>query len=574
MIQSYVFPITNAIMTSHLSDAYRGQEAISRREQGYSSVGFLQHLQMSRMMDVVSSALQACGRAAPSFSIDMACLLTPIVIGVAAGQRFANRHVRVAIDFVQDHLGHAIQLVTIVALAVLLVNGHALYASISLGYMAFKALPCSPLSSQQIPYVVQAAKIVSICGGLILGYWPERIALGLYAIQLIANRFLVMPVRAPIAEVDEKELKAEHEAKEVFENLDSVNVACFNPDSYSIKPEIFKVEVLPPRSMDIDLYQLGAWFDEMDRKEFESGISQYLNEAREASHDEDPSSVTQTMKEAQKFLDELVKDFDKSKAICLKDLKALIDDVAKPKPEQPIVEGNRKRMHYYLRYICSRLPHVDQETRNACLVALALSNGDKALSTQFAGIAKVFYGLLERDKSLTLKEQILVHLQKGRQELLEVMFVEKMQEVSGMSSPQSMMLQSAFCETFGLQRNVLYYPCQSGMDKMIVSFLTRKVKPLIMDFDSDDFNAAFYDKEGACVLDKTQVIAWWHQWINRQDAVKSRTKPELLRESLDKGVLVCRPVFLASDPNRLDPNLMIAMLFQMGLMQEKPRTSQ
>jgi len=456
----------------------------------------------------------------------------------------------------QDNLSRVIRLVTIVSLAVLLVNGHALYASISLGYMVVTALPCVHTLSQHIPYLVQLAGIVNCFGGLILGSWSERIALvGMRAIPFIAHRFLRMPERAPIEEVDEKEAKAAQETKEVFENLDNGQVVFFNAEGVRIRPEVIKREVLPPRPMNIDLHQLVTWFGEMGSKEFESSLAEFFDEEFQ---DEDPSEIAQ----AQEKVQEWVKAFDKTKPSYLDRLNGLIEDVTKPKPEQPIVEADRKRMLYYLRYICSRLADVDKGTKYVCLIAIALSNGDKTPSAQFTGIADVFYKLLEKDKSLPLKEQILVHMQRDRQKRFDKELAKKIQEIP---LPHSMLLHSALCESLGLRRNVIYIPCQNGYEKIVSSIWNFSGKSA-MDSDSHNINEAFYDKDGMCVLDKTQIIEWWYQWIERQDDAKSPAKRERLREVLDQGRLVWRPLILDKDPNKLDPHFMAAMLYQMGLV--------
>lgn len=509
MISNYILPVTSSITSSFMSGAnYRFDKTLGSQN-AFFFRGIIQHFAVNQTLRVVGRALLATGRAIPAASIQNVLLVTPILLGIAAGRQFSNRHIRKVCEFAQDHIGLLCRSVTLVSIGILLFNGQVLFASCYIGWMAFEVCFRKYSATSVLPQqIVKIVSLVGTCGIFVVGNWTDRFFITLFIISTLANRWIVLGGRAKAPEFIEKETKAKIELEAPSRILDLPQVVTFNSKNCIVNREVLKAEVLPPVRRDENPQVITDRLNSLDEEFFESlGPKQAMI-----------SRVTDLIQSTSQF-----------------------------DPE------NRERLEYYLRYISSRLMTLKGQTRGEILTHLIeKANASKTLESQFTAIADIFYEVFDNDASLSFKERVLGFLQSMRQK-------ESNEYLPADGDPSRCYL----IETLGLKRNRLFIPCPGGKAFLKVSLIMMEKGVGQLLFDVDYVSLQVFDLSKRPVFQE-DMLEWWKQWCQRQEpSMQAKLLDALNQAEPQIGVI---PLYVQKDNQKfMDVELLAAMLYQMGI---------
>jgi len=588
MIETYVNPIGLGFEHACMLGNLRQEENVIRQGRSrFASV--LQMYQIDKATTIAVKAFEACGRAAPSSSIQWACFLAPVVVGWCAAQGFANLKIRAIVNFAHDHLGILAHIISGISLVVLLLNGQVLYATVCLGWLGIKALQRAQFFPEKISAVITGVGLyVGCCTGLYFGDWIDKVFCTMLIISEIAERCFKKPVVSSENSFEhaliESKAKAAGGTAVTYEDLEAVH-GDKDPweDVLGIEPNHMRREILPPVSDAVDPYVLMQFFDVTfdvaHWKEYEAMIDLKLEQDRRWK--EVGSGKMSKVEYLRKELD------------------ALITGVM----EKTIVVGppsNYGRVQYYLRYITSRFPSPEELAKGRRAIRLSLEQVDVLLhlavgggtycgAGELAAAANVFYSLLAGDSRLSFEDRIRVLIQIERQQISDTIYYQSgnfclMRVVRTLlcydwsDVHNKSLIVAHLNRSLGLMQEGAQEEVQDKISQLATYPYAAALKNLFLfRYTPNAMVLALLDAQGTPILPKQEIMDWWVKWCERnrrRDLLESLSEVPPRLGNIPFEIKMKRTLDSEVEVTRTNPFLIRAMLLDMGLIRfEPPQTS-
>lgn len=529
---------------------------------------FIQVIQLDTAITIVNKVLANQQQAAVSGSLRVVCWMTPVIIRWCASQSFTDLRIRKVVNFLHDHITTLAHIISVIAAVILLTQGQVFYTSLFLIRMGIEVLYTIPggMPESIKPALSNGGLYIGCVTGLLIGNWFDKLQSIVLIGDAFAKRFLKNSSKVSFD-------PARKEAEEKGTAVTYAELETLTDDDVEIDPRHMQREILPPIPPDVDARSLLHLFDSISWEQHEiSVLAKLLNDRRwKEVGSEGLSRIDYLRRE----LNELIV--------------GVVNRSIKVGPP-----SNYGRIQYFLKYITFQLLQkkvkrdqnlISQEAfEKECidvLLHLAVAGGAYCGLGEFQAIANIFYSMLSRDQTLSLKDRIYVLLQVERQQIIDTIYYNmwngtKLSTIAGWLADWEDLHQRSYIyaivtDSLGLmQDGAAQEELRDKFKELLFSFVSIYIKFYFKKlYNPEEIVFSLYDMEGNILLPKPQFVEWWHHWAEQRH---KELLPHLSEFPPHLGTIPYEEDINLDDRKYsevLNVRLMTGMLLEMGVFKKK-----
>lgn len=545
----------------------------------------------------VHKIFEKLGRAGPMSYFHNFCVIAlPAGISYLASYNFKNFYLRKIINLAEDHLGTFALAAIVISNVALFALGYTLMASTTLACIAIGIADRYHLFPDRLHNTLQSVGwIVANVGGLVYGDPISRLlCLAELVTAAVSTFFKFKNCRQQLLNEEIVEIDVYPDEPPTLINKERL-MAITDQSQFNINRSHLNKEILPTINENTDIDIFNQICERIDWQNHLQALKVKLN------HDERWKELTSQEGREVEFLKQ--------------NLRLFIDSIK----NRQILHGRPRSyeaIQRYTKFIAEKIVDMDEIEQADIIMVLGIEGGDYCGPGKFRVIEETFLSLASTNGHLPLDIRILANLQQARLDRFQncylalwktlplVRLCGQFTKINNIHNVNQYVAATNSGKRFGIPHQgavndpsfdvspVTYYLSSQSMSFLLddsfwngrpipqiylswnteLPLLQRwkiwkwiKVENLPTPCQAYDQNGVIHNLQeiiGTPALPKTDIYAWWQDWIERQDNLSPQEK-EAAQDELTNATLFGEPI---EENGKIRNKFLIPMLQEMGVL--------